>query len=192
MTPLKFKDLHFDYCILDEAAGDQERRLCSPRPRGLLSAESSAGDERHADRKPSGRALVLFEFLNPGMLGRGVGLQAGAAARNPTGDNRQLSGTGAAAVHPAATKEQVAKDLPPKTEQTMFCELEPEQRKLYDELREHYRGLLLAIADGIGMSRKDPGARSAAAAPTGGLPSRLDRQDGRTDAAPSWTCSCRS
>ena len=39
------------------------------------------------------------------------------------------------------TKEQVAKDLPAKTEQTIYCDLEPAQRKLYDELREHYRQL---------------------------------------------------
>ena len=41
------------------------------------------------------------------------------------------------------TKEQVAKDLPAKLEQTIFCELEPAQRKLYDELRQHYRTSLL-------------------------------------------------
>ena len=33
------------------------------------------------------------------------------------------------------TKEQIARELPLKTEQTIYCELEPEQRRLYDELR---------------------------------------------------------
>ena len=37
----------------------------------------------------------------------------------------------------------MARELPSKTEQTVYCELEPEQRKLYDELRQHYRDSLL-------------------------------------------------
>jgi SNF2 family DNA or RNA helicase len=41
------------------------------------------------------------------------------------------------------TKEQVAADLPPKSEQTIYCELERPQRALYDELRAHYRHALL-------------------------------------------------
>jgi SNF2 family DNA or RNA helicase len=53
------------------------------------------------------------------------------------------------------TKEQVAKDLPPKLEQTLFCELEPEQRKLYNELRDHYRNSLLGRieSEGIGKAK---------------------------------------
>jgi len=41
------------------------------------------------------------------------------------------------------TKEQVASELPERTEQTLICELERPQRLLYDELRDHYRRQLL-------------------------------------------------
>jgi superfamily II DNA or RNA helicase len=41
------------------------------------------------------------------------------------------------------TKEQVAQDLPPCTEQTIYCELDESQRAVYDELRDHYRQSLL-------------------------------------------------
>ena len=53
------------------------------------------------------------------------------------------------------TKEQVAKDLPAKSEQTIYCDLEPAQRKLYDELREHYRSSLLGrvAREGIKKSK---------------------------------------
>jgi superfamily II DNA or RNA helicase len=44
------------------------------------------------------------------------------------------------------TKEQVAQDLPPCTEQTIVCELDDSQRQLYDELRDHYRQSLLGTA----------------------------------------------
>ena len=51
------------------------------------------------------------------------------------------------------TKEQVAPELPSKTEQTIYCELEPEQRRLYDELRLHYRSALLGRIDNVGIEK---------------------------------------
>jgi SNF2 family DNA or RNA helicase len=53
------------------------------------------------------------------------------------------------------TKEQVAPDLPAKLEQTLYCELEPQQRKLYDDLRDHYRQTLLGkiATDGMAKSK---------------------------------------
>jgi SNF2 family DNA or RNA helicase len=51
------------------------------------------------------------------------------------------------------TKEQVARELPAKTEQTIYCELEPEQRRLYNELRVHYRGALLGRIEQVGIER---------------------------------------
>lgn len=46
------------------------------------------------------------------------------------------------------TKTQVLKDLPAKTEQTIICEMEPAQRKVYDQLRKYYRGTLMKQLDG--------------------------------------------
>ena len=43
----------------------------------------------------------------------------------------------------ASSKAQVVKDLPEKTEQTLHCDMEPEQRQLYEELKAHYRTALL-------------------------------------------------
>lgn len=45
------------------------------------------------------------------------------------------------------TKTQVLKDLPAKTEQTIICEMEPAQRKVYDQLRKYYRGTLMKQLD---------------------------------------------
>jgi SNF2 family DNA or RNA helicase len=41
------------------------------------------------------------------------------------------------------TKSQVATELPEKTEQTIYCDLEPKDKKLYAELRDYYRARLL-------------------------------------------------
>jgi superfamily II DNA or RNA helicase len=51
------------------------------------------------------------------------------------------------------TKEQVAQELPPCTEQTIYCELDDAQRTMYDELRDHYRQTLLTGRNGGGNNR---------------------------------------
>jgi SNF2 family DNA or RNA helicase len=53
------------------------------------------------------------------------------------------------------TKRQVLTELPEKTEQTLVCELEGEQKSLYNELRDYYRGSLAKKieTDGIEKSK---------------------------------------
>ena len=88
------------------------------------------------------------------------------------------------------TKQQVARELPAKTEQTIFCELEGPQRKLYDELREHYRDTLLERVQTQGMGKSKMHVleallrlRQAACHP--GL---LDAKRVAATRARSWTC----
>jgi SNF2 family DNA or RNA helicase len=148
-----FKDAQFDYCILDEAqivknaATDQSKavRLINANHRLVLSGTPI---ENHL-----GELWTLFEFLNPGMLGRASLFQLAGPARNPASETRAILARGLRPFILRRTKQQVAKDLPAKTEQTLYCELEPEQRRLYDELRDHYRLSLLKTIDAIGMNR---------------------------------------
>jgi SNF2 family DNA or RNA helicase len=115
----------------------------------------------------------LFEFLNPGLLGAAGAFRtltssggastasapatgapaAPAAAGNPDPIGREVL---ARALRPfilRRTKAQVAPELPDKLEQTLVCELDREQRKLYDELREHYRVSLLQQVDAQGIAK---------------------------------------
>jgi len=101
-----------------------------------------------------GELWSLFEFLNPGMLGTSTAFRKlERASRDSDGDGRaQL----ARAIRPfilRRTKHQVARDLPPRTEQTLYCALEGEQRALYDELLGHYRATLLSRVDRTGLAK---------------------------------------
>ncbi len=51
------------------------------------------------------------------------------------------------------TKEQVAKDLPEKTETILFCEMEDEQRKVYDTYRNVYRDKIMGVIEGEGIDK---------------------------------------
>jgi len=44
------------------------------------------------------------------------------------------------------TKEEVAKELPPLTEQTLYCEMSQERSKLYENVKSQYRNFLLDSA----------------------------------------------
>ena len=99
-----------------------------------------------------GELWSLMEFLNPGLLGRSSGFQK-AMTDNPDLTQREWL---ARALRPfilRRTKGQVAKDLPDRQEDTLYCELAPAQRKQYDEIRDHYRRSLLGAVDKKGLNK---------------------------------------
>jgi non-specific serine/threonine protein kinase len=51
------------------------------------------------------------------------------------------------------TKEQVAKDLPDKIETVLFCEMEDQQRKIYDAYRNDYRNQILGTIESQGIQK---------------------------------------
>jgi hypothetical protein len=151
---LKLKDFIFDYCILDEAQAVKNASTESAKATRLLQAANRLALSGTPVENHLGELWSLFEFLNPGMLGgASVFRLGGTGARNPDEETRSLL---AQALRPfilRRTKQQVAKDLPQKTEQTLYCELEPAQRQLYDELRQHYRQALLERVAREGLAR---------------------------------------
>ena len=150
------QDVEFDYVVLDEAqavknaASESAKAVRLVRGRHRL-ALSGTPVENHL-----GELWSLFEFLNPGMLGSAsVFRSAEGALRNPDEETRSLL---AHALRPfilRRTKAQVARELPPKTEQVIHCEMEAPQRKLYEDLRNQYRASLLGRvrSDGIARSK---------------------------------------
>jgi SNF2 family DNA or RNA helicase len=99
-----------------------------------------------------GELWSIFEFLNPGQLGSATRLRQFLAGGRGVGAAEIV----ARAVRPfllRRTKAQVLDDLPEKTEQTIFCELGEDQRRAYDELREHYRQELTGRIGRMGVGR---------------------------------------
>jgi superfamily II DNA or RNA helicase len=86
-----------------------------------------------------GELWSLFEFLNPGMLSElpelGRALDKGQASAEALKLIQRV-------LRPFVlrrTKQEVAKDLPARSEQTLFVELEPEERARYEELLRFYQ-----------------------------------------------------
>jgi SNF2 family DNA or RNA helicase len=148
---LHFKKIRFDYCILDEAQAIKNAGTLSAKAARLLDADHRLALSGTPVENHLGELWSLFEFLNPGMLGSASVF--GRAGHNPDESTRSLL---ARALRPfilRRTKEQVAPELPAKTEQTIYCDLEPREKSLYDDLRAYYRSRLLKNVERQGMSR---------------------------------------
>lgn len=151
---VEFKDIEFDYVVLDEAQAIKNASTESAKAARLLRGRHRLALSGTPVENHLGELWSLFEFLNPGMLGEAKALKlTGGLARNPDPETRALL---ASALRPfilRRTKKQVAAELPEKTEQTIFCEMEPKQRKQYDELRQHYRDSLLGRVAKQGLAK---------------------------------------
>jgi SNF2 family DNA or RNA helicase len=116
------KDYPFDYAILDEAQAIKNASSQSAKAARLIHAEHRLALSGTPVENHLGELWSLFEFLNPGMLGKAVELgKADVGLRKADEDNLPLL---AKALRPfllRRTKEQVAKDLPAKSEQTVYC-----------------------------------------------------------------------
>ena len=138
---LQFKDQHFDYCILDEAQAIKNSGTLSAKAVRLLRADHRLAMSGTPVENHLGELWSLFEFLNPGMLGS-VSIMANAG-RSSDEEARAFLRKAFRPFILRRTKSQVATELPEKTEQTLYCDLESDDRKLYNELRDYYRSRLL-------------------------------------------------
>lgn len=147
-----FNEITFDYAILDEAQAIKNAATASAKSARLLKADHRLALSGTPIENHLGELWSMFEFLNPGMLGGARAFSSALAGRNPDPAARQALAKALKPFILRRTKEQVAKDLPAKTEQTQFCELPAPQRKQYDELRNHYRKDLLERVERDGLA----------------------------------------
>jgi superfamily II DNA or RNA helicase len=137
----------FDYVVLDEAQAIKNAASVSAKTTRLLQARHRLALSGTPIENHLGELWSLFEFLNPGLLGRASAFGRLGSIQKPDADTLALMSRALRPFILRRTKEQVAADLPPKTEQTLYCELERPQRVLYDELLVHYRRTLLGMSD---------------------------------------------
>jgi len=152
----ELKDVAFDYVVLDEAQAVKNAATDSARAVRLLRGEHRLALSGTPVENHIGELWSLFEFLNPGLLGAAsVFKLATASGRTVEEETRTMLSSALRPFILRRTKDQVAKELPAKTEQTIYCELAAPQRKMYDELRRHYRdGLLKRVAEeGMGKAK---------------------------------------
>ena len=147
--------IEFDYVVLDEAQAIKNAATVAAKAARLLRARHRLALSGTPIENHLGELWSLFEFLNPGVLGRSAAFQRITAATSAGDETARVLSRGLRPFILRRTKQQVAQDLPARTEQTIFCELPPKERALYDGLRRHYRTALLGrvARDGIAKSK---------------------------------------
>lgn len=148
---MHLKDVSFNYVVLDEAQAIKNSGSQVAKAARLLKARHRVALSGTPIENHLGDLWSIFEFLNPGMLGRST------LFRSFTGDgdekNRSLLGQAMRPFILRRTKKQVAADLPDKLEETIYCDMTDRQRELYEELRDHYRQSLLGMVQTEGLSK---------------------------------------
>ena len=142
----------FDYAILDEAQAIKNPDSQTAKASRLLQADHRLALTGTPVENHLGELWSIFEFLNPGMLGE-LPETLSTDPEYGESDEVMLLSRALSPFILRRTKEQVLEDLPPKTEQTLLCSLGPEQRKFYEDLRQHYRSRLTARIDSVGLAR---------------------------------------
>ncbi|MEN0003960.1 MAG: DEAD/DEAH box helicase [Bacteroidota bacterium] len=133
-----FKDVEFNYIVLDESQAIKNPDSKRYKAMRVLQSRHKLAMTGTPIENNTFDLFAQLSFTSPGLLGGKTSFKNNFSI--PIDNNRD---TEAAAflrklVHPfilRRTKEQVAKELPEKTETIIYCEMETAQRRLYENLK---------------------------------------------------------
>ena len=152
----QLKEIAFNYIVLDES-----QAIKNPLSLRYKSAIQLKGINKlvMTGTPIENNIFDLYaqmNFVNPGLLGSVEMFRNQFVTKlerqDSVNDNRLLKGL----IKPfilRRTKEQVLKELPSKTEITLYCEMEKEQRDVYETFRKRIQEDLLEKAQESGMSK---------------------------------------
>jgi SNF2 family DNA or RNA helicase len=151
-----FTQIPLDYVILDESQAIKNPASKVTKAASLLHAKNRLCMSGTPLQNNTFDIYAQMNFLNPGMLGSMEFFrQEFAIPIDKFGETEQKEHL-KKILYPfilRRTKEQVAKDLPDKTETVLFCEMEHEQRKIYDAYRNEFRARIMGTIEEQGIQR---------------------------------------
>ncbi|MBP5300590.1 MAG: AAA family ATPase, partial [Victivallales bacterium] len=131
----------FLYVVLDESQAIKNADSATARAARALKAEHRLAMTGTPIENHLAELFSQLAFLNPGLFSEkfvaALGRESALLASGSDTARRLRRYTAPFILR--RRKEQVASDLPAKTEQVIFCELDAPQRYYYDELRDFYR-----------------------------------------------------
>jgi non-specific serine/threonine protein kinase len=149
----KFK---FHYIILDESQAIKNPDSMVSKAVKLLNAQNRLVMTGTPVENNTFDLYSQLDFLNPGFLGHEDFFRTEYATpidkyqdKNRAAELRRL-------IYPfmlKRTKEEVAKDLPEKTEMVLYCEMDKRQRKVYEAMRDKYRDLIAGRMAEVGREQ---------------------------------------
>ncbi len=154
----EWEQIEFDYAILDESQAIKNQTSQASKASRLIRADHRLAMTGTPVENHLGELWSLFEFLNPGMLGSSKAfLKSVKTGSGRKGQVAPEQGSWLAqALRPfilRRTKKQVLTELPERTQQTLYCEMDAAQRRIYDQMLTHYRAVLTSKVQEMGLEK---------------------------------------
>ncbi len=146
----------FDYAVLDESQAIKNPSSKVTKAASLLTAKNKLCMSGTPLQNNTFDIFAQMNFLNPGLLGSVEFFRNEFATPIDKFGEQEQKEHLKKLLYPfilRRTKEQVAKDLPEKTETILFCEMETEQRRIYDAYRNSYRDKILGTIELQGIDK---------------------------------------
>ena len=137
---------YFNYIILDESQNIKNptsksfKAIKSLKSRNKLALSGTPVENSVSD------LWAQMHFTNPGLLGSYTYFQKEFVQPIEKKKDEEKAQRLQAIVKPfilRRTKDQVATELPPKTEQILYCEMTEKQSELYEKVKSEYRNAIL-------------------------------------------------
>jgi non-specific serine/threonine protein kinase len=145
----------FDHVVLDESQAIKNPLAKSAKAARLLKAEHRLVMTGTPVENNTFELWSQFAFLNPGLLGGMDYFKKQFANPIESAGDEKSAELLRKLVYPfilRRTKEQVALELPPRTERVMYIDMDPGQKKLYNQTRERYRAELMGLIESEGIN----------------------------------------
>jgi non-specific serine/threonine protein kinase len=150
----KLRGYKFHYIILDESQAIKNPLTKTAKAARLLRSDHRLALTGTPVENTTFELWSLLAFLNPGLLGSLEYFRREFGNPIERQGDEDASSLLRKMVYPfilRRTKEQVAPELPPRTERIIFGDMEPAQRKFYNRTRDYYRALLLEMLEEKGL-----------------------------------------
>ena len=148
--------VEFDYVILDESQAIKNPSSKVTKAACLLAAKHRLCMSGTPLQNNTFDIFAQMHFLNPGMLGTPEFFRQEFAIPIDKFGEQDRKEHLKKILYPfilRRTKEQVAKDLPEKQEMILFCEMEDDQRKIYDAYRNDFRSQIMGTIETQGIQK---------------------------------------
>ncbi len=152
----KLRAYRFHYIVLDESQAIKNPLAKTARAARRLQSEHRLAMTGTPVENNTFELWAQFAFVMPGLLGSLDYFKEEFVKPIEKAQDEKTAQTLRRMVYPfilRRTKEQVAPELPPRTERVIYCPMEPAQRRFYLKLRDYYRELLVGLIEEEGLDK---------------------------------------
>ncbi len=148
----------FNYLILDESQAIKNPASRRFKAANLINAKNRIALSGTPIENSTFDLFAQMSFVNRGIFGGVSAFKENFSNKIDKDGDENIAAELQRLINPfilRRTKERVAKELPDKTEGVIYCEMDHEQRKVYDAYRNEFRNKLLGNIEeqGVGKSK---------------------------------------